>query len=56
MGEGQRVKIRPIFLAALAALPAAGALARPPSIEGKWRLNPKETETLPGEEAPSPSW
>lgn len=31
----------------------AGASARPGNIEGKWRLNPKETETLPGEEAPA---
>jgi hypothetical protein len=36
-----------------AAVTAAGAEARPPSIEGKWRLNPRETETLPGEEAPA---
>ncbi len=43
------------ILAMLAALAAAttGAQARPPSIEGKWRLNPKETESLPGEEAPA---
>jgi hypothetical protein len=32
---------------------AASAAARPASIEGRWRLNPKETETLPGEEAPA---
>jgi hypothetical protein len=30
-----------------------GALARPASLEGKWRLNPAETESLPGEEQPA---
>ena len=35
------------------ALAATAAHARPPSLVGKWRLNPKETETLPGEEAPA---
>jgi hypothetical protein len=38
---------------AVLSLLATTAYARPPSIEGKWRLNPKETETLPGEEAPA---
>ena len=52
------VRTRLTIIAALAALAAAvvgvkGAQARPPSIEGKWRLNPKETETLPGEDAPA---
>jgi hypothetical protein len=43
-----------ILLVAIAALvTSAAADARPASIEGKWRLNPKETETLPGEEAPA---
>ena len=37
----------------LMALAAASAYARPPSLVGKWRLNPKETETLPGEDAPA---
>jgi hypothetical protein len=41
-------------LAAIAVSAASAAAdARPASIEGKWRLNPKETETLPGEEAPA---
>ena len=48
------VKIRFATLAILATLVAtAGAMARPASLEGKWRLNPKETETLPGEEQPA---
>jgi len=34
----------------LAAPPAA---ARPPSLEGKWLLNLKESELLPGEEKPA---
>ena len=44
-----------IFLFSIAAIAAftASALARPPSLEGKWRLDPKETETLPGDEAPA---
>lgn len=42
-----------MVIAALAILAAESAAARPPSIEGRWRLNPKETETLPGEEAPA---
>ncbi len=41
-------------LAAIAALAApVAADARPASIEGKWRLNTKETDTLPGEDAPA---
>ena len=38
---------------ALMTLAATAAYARPPSLVGKWHLNPKETETLPGEEAPA---
>ena len=47
------VKTRLIICAALMALAATAAYARPPSLVGKWRMNPKETETLPGEEAPA---
>jgi hypothetical protein len=32
---------------------AAGAFARPASLEGKWRLNAGESELLPGEAAPA---
>jgi hypothetical protein len=43
-----------MVLAAIAVVAlSAAANARPASIEGKWRLNRKETETLPGEEAPA---
>jgi hypothetical protein len=37
----------------LIVLIASSALARPDSIEGKWRFNPKESELLPGEAAPA---
>lgn len=48
------MKLRTAALAATLSLAVTvGALARPPSIEGRWRLNLKETETLPGEEAPT---
>ncbi len=48
------MKIRFLTLAMLAVFAAtAGALARPASLEGKWRLDPKETESLPGEEQPA---
>jgi hypothetical protein len=54
MGGKRLVRAGLTILAAIAALAAsAGANARPASIEGKWRLNPKETDTLPGEEAPA---
>ena len=55
MGEERPVKAGLTILAATAVLTvsAAAAAARPASIEGRWRLNPKETETLPGEEAPA---
>lgn len=32
---------------------ATVAMARPPSLEGKWRLNLGESELLPGEEPPT---
>ena len=47
------VKAKLAICAALAVLGVTAAYARPPSLEGKWRLNPKETETLPGEDAPA---
>src|SRR6185312_17403786 len=47
------VKTKLTICAALMVLTATAALARPPSLAGKWRLNPKETETLPGEDAPA---
>jgi hypothetical protein len=47
------VKARLAICVALTVLAATAASARPPSLVGKWRLNPKETETLPGEEAPA---
>jgi len=47
-----KVSICALALAAAFAV-TASASARPGNIEGKWRLNPKETETLPGEEAPA---
>jgi hypothetical protein len=53
MGEEQPVKAGLTILAATAVLTATAAAARPASIEGRWRLNPKETETLPGEDAPA---
>ncbi len=31
----------------------ADAAARPPSLEGKWKLNPKESETLPDDQPPA---
>lgn len=31
----------------------AGAFGRPATLEGKWRLNVKESETLPGETPPA---
>lgn len=46
--------IRHAALSVLAILAVTtGALARPASLEGKWRLNNKETEALPGEEPPT---
>src|ERR1700744_1037254 len=47
------MKTGPIICMALMTLAATAASARRPSLVGKWRLNPKETETLPGEEAPA---
>jgi hypothetical protein len=52
-GEERPVKAGLTILAATIALMVSAAAARPVSIEGRWRLNPKETETLPGEEAPA---
>ena len=46
--------MRMLLLSMLAiAASTASAWARPPSLEGKWRLDVKETEILPGEEAPA---
>jgi hypothetical protein len=54
MGGKRPVRAGLTTLAVAAVLGASAAAdARPASIEGKWRLNPKETETLPGEEAPA---
>ena len=48
------MKLRTIMLATIAALAAtAPAVARPASLEGKWRLNVKESEFLAGEEPPA---
>jgi hypothetical protein len=37
----------------IASLLAAPALARPDSLEGKWRFDPKQSELLPGEPPPA---
>jgi hypothetical protein len=47
------MKAKLTICVALTALAATAAYARPHSLVGTWRLNPKETETLPGEEAPA---
>ncbi len=41
------------ILPVLAVLAANSALARPDSLEGKWRFDPKESDLLPGETAPA---
>lgn len=45
--------IRGTAVAILASMMAGQALARPPSLEGRWRLNLKDSEMLPGEEQPA---
>jgi hypothetical protein len=48
------VKIEATLLAMMAMLAVTtAAQARPASLEGKWRLNLKESEMLPGEEPPA---
>ncbi len=48
-----RFVLKSSLLAIALLLIATGAFARPASLEGKWRLNLKESELLPGEAAPS---
>jgi hypothetical protein len=52
--EGKALIVRFAILAATALLAVAGtAFARPASLEGRWRLNLKESEFMPGEAPPS---
>jgi len=48
-GPSPRVVTAVVFSVAL----AGAAAARPPSLEGKWRLNLAESEMLPGEVSPT---
>jgi hypothetical protein len=52
--EGKAVIVRFAILPAIVLLAAASAaFARPASIEGRWRLNLKESEFMPGEAPPT---
>jgi hypothetical protein len=52
--EGEAVNIRFAIAPAFALLVCtATAHARPGNLEGRWRLNLKESESLPGEEPPA---
>ena len=51
-GKRKIVIVRFMLASAIALFVVAVAQARPPGLEGRWQLNPKESEFLPGEEPP----